>query len=163
MAAIGNDGVATRTPSDDGRLWTLEPDAVPHMEARNDAPPMTAPDSLRLSVLHLEDDVHDAALIQETLEVGGLSCTVTRVETEPAFVAALERGGHDLILADYTLPSFDGVRALKLVRETLPHIPFIFVSGTLDEDLAIRALRIGATDYVIKTRLARLAPAVQRA
>jgi PAS domain S-box-containing protein len=68
-----------------------------------------------------------------------------------------------LILADYTLPSFDGLSALKIAQQDWPQIPFIFVSGTLDEEVAIEALKIGATDYVFKTRLSRIVPSVQRA
>ena len=116
-----------------------------------------------LHVLYLEDDPRDAELVQETLEADGISCCVTRVETEVEFVGSLDRGGFDLILADYTLPSFDGLSALKIARQRSPHLPFIFVSGTLDEEVAIEALKNGGTDYVFKTRLARIVPSVQRA
>jgi len=85
------------------------------------------------------------------------------VETRAEFVAGLEDAGIDLILADYTLPTFDGLSALKLAREARPDLPFIFVSGSLGEDVAIEAVKIGATDYVVKSRLSRLAPAVDRA
>jgi PAS domain S-box-containing protein len=85
------------------------------------------------------------------------------VETEAEFIAALERAPFDLILADYTLPSFDGLSALRIVRERWPLVPFIFVSGTLDEEVAIEALKVGATDYVFKTRLSRMVPSVERA
>ena len=78
-------------------------------------------------------------------------------------VAALEQGGFDLILADYTLPSFDGLSALKITLEKCPDVPFIFVSGTLGEEVAIEALKIGAKDYVLKERLSRIAPSVHRA
>src|SRR4029434_9728905 len=78
------------------------------------------------------------------------------------FVAAIKREKFNLILADYTLPSFDGLSALKLAQEHAADVPFIFVSGTLGEDVAIEALKRGATDYVLKTRLARLGPAVKR-
>src|SRR6202165_1948452 len=114
-------------------------------------------------ILHLEDDPNDAELLQETLAAGGISCHVTRVENEAAFVASLEHGGFGLILADYTLPSFDGLSALKIARQGWPHVPFIFVSGTLGEEVAIEALKVGATDYVFKTRLSRIVPSVQRA
>jgi PAS domain S-box-containing protein len=102
-------------------------------------------------------------LVQDTLEAEGVVCRITRVETEAAFVAALARDDFDLILADYTLPSFDGLFALKLATQSRPHTPFIFVSGTLGEEVAIDALKIGATDYVFKTRLSRILPSVQRA
>jgi signal transduction histidine kinase/CheY-like chemotaxis protein len=116
-----------------------------------------------LDILHLEDDPKDADLVQERLEAEGVSCRVTRVETEAEFRAAIERDCHGLVLADYTLPSFDGISALKIAMETCPQVPFIFLSGTLDEDVAIEALKIGATDYVFKTRLSRLVPSVRRA
>src|SRR5580698_5162707 len=116
-----------------------------------------------LRILSLEDDPKDAELVQETLESDDIPCGITRVETEAEFIASLEQGGFDLILADYTLPSFDGMSALKIARRDRPQVPFIFVSGTLDEEVAIEALKIGATDYVFKTRLSRVVPSVQRA
>jgi PAS domain S-box-containing protein len=117
----------------------------------------------QLRILYLEDDPTDAELLQETLEADGISCQVTRVETETDFIASLKHGDFDLILADYTLPSFDGLSALKIAQQSWPHVPFIFVSGTLGEEVAIEALKIGATDYVFKTRLSRIVPSVQRA
>jgi PAS domain S-box-containing protein len=116
-----------------------------------------------LRVLHLEDDERDAELVQAALEAEGSQVELARTETEEAFVAALKQGGFDLILADYTLPSFDGLSALSIAQQHVPDVPFIFVSGTLGEDVAIEALKSGATDYVVKTRLARLNPAVNRA
>jgi formate hydrogenlyase transcriptional activator len=116
-----------------------------------------------VKILHLEDDVADAELVRETLESENITCNVKRVETEPQFRAALQQAEFDLILADYTLPSFDGLSALRITRQQELDLPFIFVSGTLGEEIAIEALKIGATDYVLKTRLSRLAPAVQRA
>jgi DNA-binding NtrC family response regulator len=117
----------------------------------------------QLSILYLEDDPRDAELVQETLDIDGIASHITRVETESDFITSLEHGGFDLILADYTLPSFDGLSALKIAHQIRPHLPFIFVSGTLDEELAIEALKIGAIDYVFKTRLSRIVPSVQRA
>jgi PAS domain S-box-containing protein len=116
-----------------------------------------------LRILYLEDDVADMELVQNTLEREGIACSLTRVETEPDFVAAMQQGGFDLILADYTLPSFDGLSALKITRQQRPDLPFIFVSGTLGEEVAIESLKIGASDYVLKSRLSRLVPSVQRA
>ena len=116
-----------------------------------------------LRILYLEDDPNDAELVQARLEGDGIVGQITLVETQPDFIAALDRGGFDLILADYTLPSFDGISALKLAVKKLPEVPFIFVSGTLGEDVAIEALKIGATDYVFKTRLSGIVPSVQRA
>ncbi len=82
-------------------------------------------------------------------------CEVTRVDTPAAFMASVEQGGVDLILADYTLPSFDGISALKFAIKACPDVPLIFVSGTLGEEVAIETRKIGATDYVLKTRLSR--------
>jgi signal transduction histidine kinase len=115
-----------------------------------------------LRVLHLEDDPHDAELVQATLAAEGLACQVVRVDTRAEFVEALERGGYDLILADYVLPAFDGMTALTLAQEKFPHLPFLFVSGGMGEDMAIEACTHGATDYVLKQNLSRLVPAVRR-
>lgn len=116
-----------------------------------------------LRILHLEDDITDAELLQTLLEAEGIVSHATRIETQADFLAALEHGGFDLILADHTLPSFDGLSALKITLETRPEVPFIFVSGTLGEEVAIEALKMGATDYVLKERLSRIVPSVQRA
>jgi two-component system cell cycle sensor histidine kinase/response regulator CckA len=116
-----------------------------------------------LHILHLEDDPHDAALVQSTLETAGIICAITCVHNRDAFVAALERGGFDLILSDFALPAFDGLSAIEIVRTRWPELPIILVSGTLGEERAIDSLKSGATDYVLKERLARLAPAVRRA
>jgi PAS domain S-box-containing protein len=116
-----------------------------------------------LRILHLEDNLTDAELIQGILETEGIICDVTRVDTQADFFASIERGGFDLILTDYTLPSFDGLSALKIALEKCPDVPFIFVSGTLGEEVAIEALKIGATDYILKQRLSRIVPSVHRA
>jgi signal transduction histidine kinase/FixJ family two-component response regulator len=116
-----------------------------------------------LRILYLEDDPKDAELVQVMLETEGFDCDVTRVETQVDFSTLLERDDLNLILADYTLPSFDGISALKLAVDKRAEVPFIFVSGTLGEEVAIEALNIGATDYVLKTRLSRLVPSVVRA
>ena len=122
---------------------------------------MGIPQPLRL--LSVEDDPKDTELIQRLLETEDIACEVTRIDTEAALLASLEQGGIDLILADYTLPSFDGISALKLAAKAHPEVPFIFVSGTLGEEVAIEALKLGATDFVLKTSLSRLVPSVQRA
>jgi PAS domain S-box-containing protein len=116
-----------------------------------------------LSILYLEDDPKDADLVLAMLEAEGVTCRVTLVETKADFLASLEQEGIDLILADYSLPSFDGISALKIAAEKRPEVPFIFVSGNIGEEVAIEALKIGATDYVLKTRLSRIFPSVQRA
>jgi PAS domain S-box-containing protein len=117
----------------------------------------------RSHLLYLEDDLADLELLQGALQADGLACDITRVDTERGFLAALQQDGVDLILADYTLPSFDGLSALRMARQQRPDLPFIFVSGSMGEETAIEALKTGATDYVLKTRLSRLAPAVRRA
>src|ERR1700680_3101063 len=114
-------------------------------------------------ILSVEDDPKDMELIQDLLETEGIVCEITRVDTEAALLASIEQGGIDLILSDYTLPSFDGISAFKFAMKTCPDVPFIFVSGTLGEEVAIEALKIGATDYVLKTSLSRLASSVVRA
>jgi len=103
-----------------------------------------------LRILMLEDSVQDAELIQELLEAEDFVCEVTRVQTRAEFLAALEDRGFDLVLADYALPSFDGLSALKLTLSANPDLPFIFVSS-FGEEIAIDALTSGATDYVLKT------------
>jgi PAS domain S-box-containing protein len=116
-----------------------------------------------LRILSIEDDPKDTELIRDLLETEGIVCEVTRVDTEAALLASIEQGGIDLILSDYTLPSFDGISALNFAMKACPDVPFIFVSGTLGEEVAVEALKIGATDYVLKTSLSRLAPSVVRA
>src|SRR4029434_6397144 len=94
-------------------------------------------------ILHLEENPTDAELIQAILETEGIICDVTRVDTQADFFASIEHGGFDLILTDYTLPSFDGVSALKIAREKCPDVPFIFVSGTLGEEWRLKHSRLG--------------------
>lgn len=116
-----------------------------------------------IHILHLEDDVADANLARAILEEAGMACKITRVQTGEEFRAELHRGGYEVILADFRLPGYDGMAALRLVQEMGLDMPFIFVSGTMGEDAAIEGLTKGATDYVLKQKLARLAPAVTRA
>lgn len=116
-----------------------------------------------LRILHLEDNPDDAELIQSALEADDLACTITRVESRAEFIPALTQETFDLVMADFSLPGFDGLTALKLVRQISTDVPFILVSGTVGEERAIESLKSGATDYVLKERLSRLAPAVRRA
>jgi two-component system, cell cycle sensor histidine kinase and response regulator CckA len=116
-----------------------------------------------IQILHLEDDPADAELIQTALAEAGLACRITSARTRDEFETALRDGRPDIILADYRLPTYDGMSALRLVRKQHPETPFIFVSGAMGEEAAIEALTQGATDYVLKQNLSRLATVVQRA
>ena len=121
------------------------------------------PDVQTIRVLHLEDSDLDAELVREFLGMLEATCEVDRVWTSEGFTAALRDQGYDLILADHALPAFDGEAALEIARVAAPHVPFVFVSGTLGEDVAVEAMRRGATDYVVKQRLDRLPVVVERA
>ena len=111
----------------------------------------------------VEDTPADAELILRGLKRSHLECDVHRVDTEPDFLRALHEHRPQLILSDFSMPRFDGLRALQIAVERAPDVPFIFVSGTIGEERAIDALRRGATDYVLKGNLARLAAAIERA
>ncbi len=116
-----------------------------------------------LHILILEDVAVDAELMEDELRQANLKFISKRVASRQAFVNALEDFKPDIILSDYNLPGFDGKSALKIVGDKFPETPFIFVSGALGEELAIELLKKGATDYVLKSRLARLVPSVKRA
>ena len=118
---------------------------------------------MSIHILHLEDDAADAELIQTRLESAGMTCQITRVQTRAEFSDALLHDEYDIILADYNLPGYDGLSGFRWAHAHRPDIPFIFVSGMIGEDAAIESLTEGATDYVLKRKLARLVPAVQRA
>jgi PAS domain S-box-containing protein len=115
-----------------------------------------------LKVLVVEDSEHDAQLMIEELRRGGYEVICERVETAAGLSTSLDRQEWNLILSDYSLPGFDGQSALNLVRERGLDVPFILVSGTVGEDIAVEAMRRGAHDYLLKDKLARLAPAVRR-
>jgi PAS domain S-box-containing protein len=121
-----------------------------------------APSSEPLEILQLEDDPVDADLVASILREDGLECRITRVDSRAAFEEAIGARRFDLILADYQLPAFDGVSAHTRAREVAPETPFIFVSGTIGEELAIERLKAGAVDYVLKERLHRLPSSVRR-
>ena len=123
----------------------------------------SAPSSRRVRILHLEDDRNDAVIAHTLLSGDGLACEIERVETREDFEAALDRGGFDLIISDFSLPMFDGISALAIARKKCPDVPFIFLSGAIGEETAVASLQAGATDYVVKQRLARLPAAVRRA
>src|SRR5713101_2819935 len=114
-----------------------------------------------LRVLFIEDSDDDTMLQVRLLSQGGYVVSHERVETPAALSEALERKW-DIIISDYSMPHFKGTDALKLVRQKSQDLPFIFVSGTIGEDTAVAALKVGAQDYLMKTNLSRLIPAVQR-
>jgi PAS domain S-box-containing protein len=116
-----------------------------------------------IRILHLEDDPADAELVLSAFVSAGIVCQVTLVQTRGEFEVALRQDRFDIILADYKLPMFDGISALRMTRELHVDAPFIFVSGTMGEDTAIECLTKGATDYVLKQNLTRLIPTVKRA
>src|SRR4051812_16622574 len=116
-----------------------------------------------IHILMLEDDSVDAELTNLALRKGGLNYSLIRVQTESQYTGELDHNPPELILSDYSLPGFNGYTALALAREHCPETPFIFVTGTMGEEVAIETLKSGATDYVLKTRLSRLVPAVHRA
>jgi signal transduction histidine kinase len=108
-----------------------------------------------LHILRLEDDPNDVALVQSTLKLGGITCAVTCVQDRDEFVAALEYGGIDLVISDFTLPAS--------VRARWPDMPIILVAGALGEELDIDSLKSGATEYLLKEHLFRFGPTVRRA
>jgi PAS domain S-box-containing protein len=116
-----------------------------------------------LRILVLEDVAADVTLISHELRTGGLQFSACRVETRDDFLRELEQRPPDIILSDHGLPGFDGFTALAIARDRVPDTPFIFVTGSMGEELAIDSLRSGATDYVLKTRMSNLVPAVERA
>jgi len=110
----------------------------------------------------LEDSEADAALTVRELRKGGFTPLFDRVETAPGMAAALDSGGWDVIISDYTMPQFNAPAAYLLLRERGLDIPFIIVSGTVGEETAVAAMRLGVQDYLVKGKLARLVPAIER-
>jgi PAS domain S-box-containing protein len=116
-----------------------------------------------LRILLIEDNRLDAELTAEALAAEGIACEIRRVETRADYLSALNEESFNLIISDYSLPSFDGMSALSIAQGTCPDLPFILISGRFGEELAIDALKSGAAEYVLKQKLERLAPAVRRA
>ena len=119
--------------------------------------------STAVRVLLLEDSELDAALIEDELRRGRVEFTLTRVETRTGFLEALHHFRPAVIFADCKLPAFSGVEALEIARNDAPHVPFVFVSGTVGEEAAVELLKAGATDFVLKDGLVRLIPVLNRA
>ena len=116
-----------------------------------------------IRVLVVEDSELDAELVMDELVRDGLVVEWRRVDAERDFIAALEQAVPDVIISDLSMPDFSGYRALEIARERVPDTPFLFVSGTMGEEAAVEAVRSGATDYVLKHSMTRLAPSVRRA
>jgi PAS domain S-box-containing protein len=117
-----------------------------------------------MKILHVEDNLTDAKLVAEILAAEFPGCIITVVQSREPFLAGLTTDfPPDIILSDFTMPTFDGITALDLAREWAPDIPFIFLSGSIGEERAIAAIRAGAYDYVLKDNMARLAVVISRA
>lgn len=117
--------------------------------------------TIPLRVLIIEDNQDDTMILVDVLEEGGYSVHWQQVENETQMLAALEHPW-DIVFSDFTMPGFSGSRALDILREKDPDIPFVFVSGTLGEEAAVQAMKAGAQDYVIKGQLVRVLPTVER-
>src|SRR5258708_2630380 len=120
-------------------------------------------DPAAVHVLLLEDSAVDTDLLESHLQRSGLRFSLRRATGRRDYLDAIEAGGFDIILADYSLPDFDGLSALHIARNRYPDVPFIFVSGVVGEEFATDALKQGAVDYVLKRNLMRLPAAVDRA
>ena len=117
----------------------------------------------KIKILILEDNQNDAELIQRELKKSGLSFSSEIVQTRETYENALDRFKPDIILSDYSLPSFDGVSAFHIKQKKYSDIPFIIVSGTLGEEKAVELIKNGVTDYALKDKLFTLAPKITRA
>ena len=115
-----------------------------------------------IAILHLEDQLADSILIKTLISKGLKSFDYFLVDDETTFLKVLAEKKIDIILSDYQLPDYSGGEALNVAKNQYPHIPFIFVTGKMGEDAAIESLLNGATDYVLKSKLERLVPAIKR-
>jgi DNA-binding NtrC family response regulator len=116
-----------------------------------------------LRVLFVEDSEDDMRLLVRQLRQGGYSPTFERAETADGLRAALHRGGWDLIISDYSMPRLSGMEALAVTLQLAPEVPFLLVSGTVGEEVAVESIKAGAADYLMKQNLIRFVPAVARA
>ena len=117
----------------------------------------------QIRILHLEDSPRDAELIRRQLEISGFDCVIARAAGRGEYESALASGTFDIVLCDFNVPGYDGLQALERTRDLRGDLPFVVVSGELSEEQAVECLRAGATDYLLKHRLQRLVPAVERA
>ncbi len=116
-----------------------------------------------LRILHLEDSATDGELVEYVLRKAGISFICQRVESHDQYVRGLQEFNPSIILGDFKLPSFDGMQALVIAQELAPFTPFIFVTGSMGEDIAVETLKNGASDYIIKDRMTRLPTAIKQA
>src|SRR5687768_6088115 len=117
----------------------------------------------QLNILFIEDNPDDVDLTVLELNRSGFKINWQRVDTEIHLRQTLSDWQPDIILSDYSMPSFNGMAALEITRELVPAIPFIFISGTIGEELAIESIHRGATDYVLKDNLRRISTSIKRA
>ena len=117
----------------------------------------------KLQILVLEDIPTDAALMEQELKNSNLAFDSKRVDCKEAFLKVIKSYQPDIILSDYSLPQFDGMGALKIARDNIPNVPFIIVTGAINEETAVECMKAGAADYVLKDRLSRLVPAIEGA
>jgi len=115
-----------------------------------------------IRLLLIEDSEDDSLLVIRQIEKGGYNVYYERVETADKMKSALLEETWDIILSDYAMPHFNGLEALKLIKESGFDIPFIIISGTIGEEVAVEAMKEGAHDYIMKNNLKRLLPAVER-
>ncbi len=117
----------------------------------------------KINILFAEDEPIDQELAERALKEGGVLFSSRRVDTEDEFVKALNEFMPDIIISDYDMPTFDGMSALKIILKKNKDIPFIILTGAMNEDIAVDCMKAGADDYVIKQSLNRLAQAVESA
>ncbi len=117
----------------------------------------------KIRILIIEDVPSDAEMAEHEIRKAGIKFVAKRVETKPDYLTALKEFNPHLILSDYSLPTFDGMSALRLARELAPNTPFILTTGSLNEETAVACMKAGATDYILKERIARLGPAIEAA
>ena len=112
--------------------------------------------------VHVEDDTHDRELVADALRSDGIECAIVAVDSRAEFEREIAQPP-DLIISNYAIPGFGGDEAQRLARAWCPDVPFVFVSGSIGEDLAVERLKSGATDYVLKDRLDKLSTSIRRA
>jgi two-component system, cell cycle sensor histidine kinase and response regulator CckA len=122
-----------------------------------------APEVYCVQILHLEDSANDAALILDVLEDGKMACAVTHALNRADFETAIEHDRFDIILCDHRVPGYTGFAALEFAKEHQPNVPVVILSGVLDDEQAVQSLKHGASDYILKDRMARLVPAIRQA